>query len=120
MTRPCKLPMIGGIRKKTKRQGRSTTMWHIRAAVFALGVALLASALTGGQAYAQAAGDPNAAPNPYRLDEGWAKLPEGRKWGGVFGISIDRDGKSVWAFDRCESTLCGDSNLAPIFKFDPT
>jgi sugar lactone lactonase YvrE len=96
-------------------------MWHIRAAKYALGAALMvALAAAGERSHAQGAGDPNAAPNPYRLDEGWAKLPEGRKWGGVFGTSVDRDGKSVWAFDRCEGTLCADSNLAPIFKFDPT
>jgi streptogramin lyase len=72
--------------------------------------------------FAQINPDPNAAPNPYRLDEGWAKLPAGRKWGGTFGVSVDRsDGKSIWAFDRCEqATFCADSNLAPIFHFDPT
>src|SRR5215469_11976299 len=63
--------------------------------------------------------DPNAAPNPYRLDEGWAKLPPGRNWGATFGISVDRsDGKSMWAFDRCEQqTLCAnsDKHLSPIF-----
>src|SRR5215469_8127167 len=96
-------------------------MWHIRAAKLALGAALMvALAAAGERSHAQGAGDPNAAPNPYRLDEGWAKLPEGRKWGGVFGTSVDRDGKSVWAFDRCEASLCADSNLAPIFKFDST
>jgi hypothetical protein len=71
---------------------------------------------------AQVNPDPNAAPNPYRLDEGWAKLPAGRNWGATFGISVDRsDGKSMWAFDRCEKqTLCADSHLAPIFHFDAT
>jgi sugar lactone lactonase YvrE len=72
--------------------------------------------------YAQVTPDPNAAPNPYRLDEGWAKLPPGRNWGATFGVAVDRsDGRSMWAFDRCEQqTLCGDSHLAPIFHFDPT
>jgi hypothetical protein len=71
---------------------------------------------------AQVNPDPNAAPNPYRLDEGWAKLPTGRNWGATFGISVDRsDGKSMWAFDRCETQrICADSHLAPIFHFDPT
>src|SRR5258708_28967857 len=88
---------------------------------FALGFAVVAAfAVSGDKSYAQGAPDPNAAPNPYRLDEGWAKLPEGRKWGGTFGVSVDRDGKSMWAFDRCEGTACADSNLNPIFKFDPT
>lgn len=77
-------------------------------------------AMSGDKSYSQGAPDPNAAPNPYRLDDGWAKLPPGRKWGGTFGISVDRDGKSMWAFDRCEATECADSNLNPIFKFDPS
>jgi streptogramin lyase len=96
-------------------------MWLTRELKFALGFAVAATfAMTGDKSYAQGAPDPNAAPNPYQLDEGWAKLPEGRKWGGTFGISVDRDGKSMWAFDRCEGTACADSNLNPIFKFDPS
>jgi NHL repeat len=65
--------------------------------------------------------DPNAAPNPYRPDDGWAKLPAGRTWGATFGISVDRsDGKSMWAFDRCQTQrFCAGSHLAPIFHFDP-
>ncbi|HEY6258016.1 MAG TPA: peptidyl-alpha-hydroxyglycine alpha-amidating lyase family protein [Xanthobacteraceae bacterium] len=86
-----------------------------------LGCGLVAAfAMSGEKSYAQGAPDPNAAPNPYRLDDGWAKLPEGRKWGGTFGISVDRDGRSMWAFDRCEGNECAESNLNPIFKFDPT
>src|ERR1700683_5023978 len=89
----------------------------------AFGLALLAAfAMAGDKSYAQGAPDPNAAPNPYRLDEGWAKLPQGRNWGATFGISVDRsDGRSMWGFDRCEKqTLCGYSHLAPIFHFDAT
>ena len=77
---------------------------------------LVVSAVPG---FTQADNNSNTAPNPYKLDEGWAKLPEGRKFGAVFGLSVDRDGKSLWAFDRCETTnFCADSNLNPIFKFD--
>ena len=89
----------------------------------ALAGAVVASILAwAAPSSAQVNPDPNAAPNPYRLDEGWAKLPAGRNWGATFGISVDRsDGRSMWAFDRCEKqTLCGDSHLAPIFHFDPT
>jgi len=86
---------------------------------FALSFVVLAVlAGSAGNIYAQSA-DPNSASNPYQLDEGWAKLPAGRTFGAVFGLSIDRDGKSLWAFDRCETTnFCADSNLNPIFKFD--
>jgi len=86
------------------------------------GAVIAAIAFWAEPSFAQVNPDPNVAPNPYRLDEGWAKLPAGRKWGGTFGVSVDRsDGKSIWAFDRCEqATFCADSNLAPIFKFDST
>ncbi len=70
-------------------------------------------------ANAQPSTDPNSAPNPYRVDEGWAKLTAGRNWGAVPGVDIDRDGKSVWVFDRCETADdCSASNLDPIQKFD--
>jgi hypothetical protein len=87
----------------------------------ALATAIVASILAWATpSSAQVNPDPNAAPNPYRLDEGWAKLPAGRNWGATFGISVDRsDGKSMWAFDRCETQrTCADSHLAPIFHFD--
>src|SRR5215472_269606 len=83
---------------------------------------LAAFAFSPTPSFTQANPDPNAAPNPYRPDEGWAKLPSGRTWGATFGISVDRsDGKSIWAFDRCQTQrFCADSHLAPIFRFDST
>ena len=46
-----------------------------------LGVAIVAVvAVPAARLDAQAA-DPNAAPNPYRMDENWAKLPDGREDG---------------------------------------
>ena len=55
-----------------------------------LGVAVVAAiAISAGRANAE---DPNAAPNPYRVVENWAKLPEGRVWGQAIGVDIDRDG----------------------------
>src|SRR5215471_10276803 len=81
-----------------------------------LGVAVAATmALSAGRAHAE---DPNAAPNPYRAEENWAKLPEGRVWGQAIGVDIDRDGTSVWVFDRCGAKTCEGSNIAPIQKFD--
>ena len=95
-------------------------MWLKRETKFAIGFAVVAAfAMSGNQSFAQGAPDPNAAPNPYKLDEGWLKMPEGRKIGATFGLSIDRDGKSLWAFDRCASAdFCAGTNLNPIFKFD--
>ncbi len=75
-------------------------------------------ALSGERTYAQA-GDPNAYPNPYQLQENWAKLPPGRTWGSTIGIEIDPDGKSLWTFDRCAAGNCRGSTLDPIMKFDP-
>ena len=59
----------------------------------------------------------NAQDNPYRVEEGWAKFPEGRKWGSTSGVDVDRDG-NIWVFERCGDRSCAGSNLAPIFKFD--
>ncbi|HYM18924.1 MAG TPA: peptidyl-alpha-hydroxyglycine alpha-amidating lyase family protein [Micropepsaceae bacterium] len=87
---------------------------------FLLGAATIAvTAMTSAPSYSQNAADPNAAPNPYREDTGWAKLQNGRKWGAAVGVDIDRDGKSVWVFDRCATADdCSASNLDPIQKFD--
>src|SRR5450759_1330398 len=61
----------------------------------------------------------NDLPNPYRLEEGWAKLPDGRKWGGTSAVDIDRAG-NIWVFARGGGSSCADSNLAPVLKFDPS
>ena len=77
-----------------------------------LGVAMIAAAvLSVGSAWAQAPSeDINAAPNPYKAIDNWAKLPDGRVWGMAIGVDIDRDGSSVWIFDRCGAKSCTGSN----------
>jgi DNA-binding beta-propeller fold protein YncE len=85
---------------------------------YAFGFAVIAAiAMTGERAFTQSP-DSNSAPNPYRLDANWAKLPDGRKFGQVIKVVADRDGKSIWAFERCGGTSCANSNVAPIVKFD--
>jgi sugar lactone lactonase YvrE len=79
------------------------------------GLALFAAAISLGTASAQ---DVNGAPNPYRAIDNWAQLPQGRAFGQAIGIDIDRDGKSVWVFDRCGAKSCTGSQAAPIQKFD--
>jgi DNA-binding beta-propeller fold protein YncE len=79
------------------------------------GVALVAAAVSFVPAQAQ---DVNSAPNPYHVVDNWAQLPQGRVWGMAIGIDIDRDGKSVWVFDRCGAKTCTGSQVAPIQKFD--
>jgi sugar lactone lactonase YvrE len=92
-------------------------MWQDRIIVGALAALALALAADSGRAQEKA--DPNAAPQSYRLDDNWAKLPEGRKWGAAVGVDIDRDGKTVWVFDRCATADdCSASTLNPIQHFD--
>src|SRR6202023_1925020 len=107
-------------RRPPGRHRRKNMMCRARGIRYALGIAIVgAIAMLGEGSFAQGGADPNAAPNPYRVDEGWAKLPQGRKWGAASGVDIDRDGKSVWVFDRCATADdCSGSNLAPIQKFD--
>ena len=69
-----------------------------------------AIALSSGQVKAD---DPNSAPNPYHVVEHWAKLPEGRTWGQAIGVDIDRDGTSLWVYDRCGGKTCVGSSIAP-------
>lgn len=64
----------------------------------------------------------NSGPNPYRVIPDWAKLTiEKRPWGGSNGVAIDRDGRSVWAVDRCSPGTtpgCVDSAANPVHLFD--
>src|SRR5436190_11518344 len=66
-------------------------------------------------------------PNPYRIVEGWAQLPNGRPMGAVGKVSIDPDGRHIWAIVRCEALAdparfgdeCRDSKTDPIMEFSP-
>ena len=69
----------------------------------------------------QPQGEPtNKAPNPYQTIEGWAKLPEGRTWGSLSAVDIDRDGVSIWVAERCGANSCASSKVPPVMKFDST
>jgi len=59
-----------------------------------------------------------AQQNPYQTIDNHFRLPDARKVGSTAGITIDRDGTSVWVFERCGGSDCVGSNLAPILKFD--
>jgi NHL repeat-containing protein len=92
---------------------------------FKLAVAIAAfSAFSGERAHAQSDAPTNAAPNPYRTVEGWAQLPDGRKWGSTSAVDIDRDGTSVWVAERCGRNSCLDRttsemlDVPTILKFD--
>lgn len=79
-------------------------------------------ALHGGVAHTQEVQPVNSGANPYRVIRDWAQLTsEGRPWGGSNGVAIDRDGKSVWAVDRCSPGTtpgCLGSKSNPVHLFD--
>jgi sugar lactone lactonase YvrE len=81
-------------------------------------------AIEGGRAETQDVAPVNSGPNPYRVIRDWAQLTlEGRPWGGSNGVAIDRDGKTVWATDRCSPGVtpgCLGSKANPIHHFDET
>lgn len=73
----------------------------------------------------------NDLPNPYRTVAPWGNLPEGRTWGALNAVAIDKDGESVWVADRCGPNpnippgaspfaydSCAGSTLPPVLKFD--
>jgi sugar lactone lactonase YvrE len=76
-------------------------------------------ATAGSGPYAQSA-DPNTAPNPYEMQDSWAQLTGGRKFGQAIKVQVDHsDGKSIWVFERCGSNECTNSNIPPLLKFGP-
>src|SRR5262249_29991402 len=101
-------------------QGRTAMKQAIR---LTLMVGVAAGALmtvSGNSGHAQGA-DPNAAPNPYKMQDNWAQLTPGRKFGQAIKVQGDHsDGKSIWVFDRCGSNDCANSTIPPIQKFDAT
>ena len=64
----------------------------------------------------------NSGANPYKVIRDWAQLSgEKRPWGGSNGVAIDKDGKSVWATDRCSAGIapgCLGTNANPVHLFD--
>src|SRR5436190_17850646 len=73
----------------------------------------------------------NDLPNPYKSIAPWGKLPEGRQWGALNAVAIDRDGESLWVADRCGANpdtppgvspftydSCAGKTLSPVLKFD--
>ena len=64
----------------------------------------------------------NSGADPYRVIRDWAQLTsEKRPWGGSNGVAIDKDGKTVWATDRCSPGTvpgCLGSKANPVHHFD--
>ena len=90
------------------------------------GVALLGISVQtqqqGGTAQTENVQPVNRGTNPYRVIRDWAQFTsEARPWGGSNGVAIDRDGRSVWAVDRCSpgtSPGCLGSTGNPVHLFD--
>ncbi len=62
-----------------------------------------------------------ALPNVHVRDETFFKWPAGRTLGSISAIDVDRDGKSIWVFERCGGQdNCIGKRVDPIVKFDPT
>jgi hypothetical protein len=61
-----------------------------------------------------------AQQSSYRALENHFKMPEGRKIGSTVGVTIDRDGTSVWVFERCGAQNCVGSGVAPILDSTST
>jgi len=62
----------------------------------------------------------NTGANPYRVMRDWAHI-DGRAWGGSNGVAIDRDGRTVWATDRCSPGTtpgCANTDVNPVHHFD--
>src|SRR6202163_2696006 len=64
----------------------------------------------------------NSGANPYRIIRDWAKVnSEMRRWCGSNGVAIYKDGRTVWATDRCSpgtSPGCLGTKANPIHHFD--
>ena len=92
------------------------------ACVASLQVASVHTQQRGGTAQTDKVPPVNSGANPYRVIRDWAQLDrEGRPWGGSNGVAIDRDGRSVWATDRCSPGTtpgCLGTNANPVHHFD--
>ena len=96
---------------------KTSFRWSFPGSTLARSIAI--GLVAGTNAFAQ------ALPNPYRLVDGWATLPDGRPMGAVGDLKSDPDGLHIWGIVRCVATgpkrfgnECLDSDLDSILKFD--
>ncbi|MBI4519876.1 MAG: hypothetical protein HY701_03500 [Gemmatimonadetes bacterium] len=61
----------------------------------------------------------NHLPNPYETVRNWGTLPNGRPWGSVSALEVDRDGMHLWVAERCGTNSCAGSTVDVIVKLDP-
>ena len=102
------------------------TKFEFTALMIVLGVAMSATGMQaqqrGGTVQTEKIAPVNIGANPYTVIKDWAQLTiEARPWGGSNGVAIDRDGKSVWATDRCSPGTtpgCLGTKVNPVHHFD--
>jgi sugar lactone lactonase YvrE len=88
--------------------------------VFAARATPLSAQARGGTPQTDKVRPVNTGSNPYQVIRDWAHI-EGRPWGGSNGVAIDRDGKTVWATDRCSPGTtpgCVNTDANPVHHFD--
>jgi DNA-binding beta-propeller fold protein YncE len=90
--------------------------------LLALGVVAALAAEPPGTAQNRSTPPVNSGADPYRVIRDWAQITsEKRPWGGSNGVAVDKDGKTIWATDRCSAGTvpgCMDTNVNPIHHFD--
>src|SRR5215471_18387883 len=88
----------------------------------ALASALVLGQARGGTPQTDKVAPVNSGANPFRVIRDWAQLTlETRPWGGSNGVAVDRDGKSIWATDRCSPGTapgCLGTKVNPVHHFD--
>ncbi len=105
---------------------RSMTRFGLTAWTIVLMAALPGTALQaqqrGGTSQTDKVTPVNSGADPYTVIRDWAHLTkEARPWGGSNGVAVDRDGKSVWATDRCSPGTtpgCLGTKANPVHLFD--
>jgi DNA-binding beta-propeller fold protein YncE len=94
----------------------------IAVVLVALQATIVQTQQRGGTAQTDKVQPVNSGANPYRVIRDWAQLTsEARPWGGSNGVAIARDGRSVWAVDRCSTGTtpgCLGSKANPVHLFD--
>ena len=102
------------------------SLWRSRTALCAVVVCVVAATVyaqqRGGTPQSDKVPPVNGGSNPYKVTRDWAQLNgENRPWGGSNGVAIDKDGKTVWAVDRCSPGTtpgCLGSAVNPVHHFD--
>src|SRR5215813_2034253 len=88
-------------RPEVNHRRKVTIMCHSYRMIFTL-VAAIVVMLSGAQ----------AQDNPYRIEEGWAKFPDGRKWGSTSGVDVDREATSGFSRDVASAQMICSWQLA--------